>query len=126
MAEYHIGPALGDRVMAGVLNPERKDGTRLWKYKSDVTSEFWATLVTVVPPGYQINVEDAKNHKTYVVTVTEVDDTPVLGKKWERDIEEAYREGHLDAGTGAAVDDHWYESDACAKVNAMHGVKKRD
>lgn len=120
MPEYHIGPGLGDRVMAGVLNPERKDGIRLWKYKSDVTSEFWQTVLAILPPGYQINVEDTKNHKTYVVTVTEVDDAPVSGKRWERDVEEAYREGHLDAGTGL-VDDHWYESDAYAKVNAAHG-----
>lgn len=44
MAEYHVGcGAFG--IYAGTLSPVRKDGSQLWKQKSEVTEECIAAVV---------------------------------------------------------------------------------
>jgi hypothetical protein len=39
MAEYHVGCGMFGNVYAGTYAPPRKDGLRVWRNKSDVTSE---------------------------------------------------------------------------------------
>lgn len=44
MPDYHVGcGAFG--IYAGTLSPARKDGSRLWKQKSDVTEECIGAVV---------------------------------------------------------------------------------
>lgn len=67
MAEYHIGPATlqADHVYAGVLSK----GGKTWLHKSDVTSEFWQTVVRLLA-GHEITVTG--EGKTYTVRCVEV------------------------------------------------------
>lgn len=44
MAEYHVGcGAFG--IYAGILSPVRKDGTQIWRQKSEVTEECVGAVV---------------------------------------------------------------------------------
>ena len=67
MPEYHIAKLTldGNRIYAGILS---KSG-RLWLHKSDVTSEFWETLIALAA-GYDIIVKSGG--KRWSITVAEI------------------------------------------------------
>lgn len=68
MAEYHIGMGITGNVYAGTTR-RLKDGNVMWTNKSDVTSEFYSTLLNLI----QVNGKDDKmsfsDNKT-VFTIT--------------------------------------------------------
>ena len=37
MAEYYVGCGIFGKIYAGKITPPRKDGSQMWKSKSDVT-----------------------------------------------------------------------------------------
>ena len=39
MAEYHVGCGMFGNIYAGTITPHRKDDLKMWRNKSDVTSE---------------------------------------------------------------------------------------
>lgn len=55
MAEYHIGIGITGNVYAGTTR-KLKDGNVMWTNKSDVTSEFYDTLLDLI----QVNGKDNK------------------------------------------------------------------
>lgn len=55
MAEYHIGIGITGNVYAGTTR-KLKDENVMWTNKSDVTSEFYNTLLNLI----QVNGKDNK------------------------------------------------------------------
>ncbi len=65
MAEYHVGCGMFGNIYAGTMAPPRKDGSQMWRNKSDVTSEA---------------VEAVIGH---FITEMERDDKSKIQKAWE-------------------------------------------
>lgn len=68
MAEYHIGIGIIGNVYAGTTR-RLKDGNVMWINKSDVTSEFYSTLLDLIQVNGKDNKMSFSDNKT-VFTIT--------------------------------------------------------
>lgn len=68
MAEYHIGIGITGNVYAGTTR-RLKDGNVMWTNKSDVTSEFYSTLLNLIQVNGKDNKMSFSDNKT-VFTIT--------------------------------------------------------
>lgn len=97
MPEYHIAPDLlafkqAPRIWAGVLT---RSG-RLWRSKSEVTSDFWRTLIQIAK-GYRIGITAPDGRKLAVYVVEEGEDEPVAASKFRELLDAAWESvAHLE------------------------------
>ena len=67
MSELHIGTGWSGRVYAGHTRKD-KDGHEIWTSKTDCTSDFYSTLITLFA-GKQAYIGSEDNPHEYTLTL---------------------------------------------------------